>query len=125
MRIHLLVLMLLIASACQTGRIPCPTVKTVKMKRSTPNRAFSYPSSSLTVDAKDEKESTSKDLHTKGSKSSNAKTIKHISVEEWDCPRPGAKKYMPRAVKDNIRENMKKMNESANKQRADSVQINP
>jgi hypothetical protein len=47
--------------------------------------------------------------------------ITHVSVEEWDCPQPGKKKYMPKQVKQNIRKNMKRI--SSDKQNeADSVQ---
>ena len=35
-------------------------------------------------------------------------TMQHIDVEEMDCPKPGEKK-MPRAVKENIRKNRKKI----------------
>jgi hypothetical protein len=48
--------------------------------------------------------------------------IQSVSVEEWDCPRPGQKKYMPKSVKENIRKNLKKVTkDSGNK--ADSVSI--
>lgn len=33
--------------------------------------------------------------------------LEHIDVEEWDCPKPGAKKNLPKALKDNIRKNRK------------------
>lgn len=36
-------------------------------------------------------------------------TIQHIDVEEMDCPKPGEKKIMPRAVRENIRKNRKKI----------------
>jgi hypothetical protein len=36
-------------------------------------------------------------------------TMQHIDVEELDCPRPGEKKVMPRAVKENIRKNRRKV----------------
>jgi len=35
--------------------------------------------------------------------------VKSITVEEWNCPKPGEKKVMPRSVKENIRKNLKKV----------------
>jgi hypothetical protein len=37
------------------------------------------------------------------------KIVQNVSIEEWDCPRPGKKKYMPRSVKQNIRKNERKI----------------
>ena len=35
--------------------------------------------------------------------------MQHVDVEELDCPKPGTKKVMPKAIKENIRRNKKKV----------------
>lgn len=48
--------------------------------------------------------------------------IQNISVEEWDCPKPGAKHYLPKSIKENIRRNWKKFESDAKrKHQVDSV----
>lgn len=113
MFIRLIVLsMFLFATGCQSGIIPCPTVKTARIKKSHPYR----PSlSSLSARAEEPD-----DLHNKSNKINDERSFKNISVEEWDCPRPGEKRYMPKAVKDNIRRNMKRIN-SGSKVKTDSL----
>jgi hypothetical protein len=46
--------------------------------------------------------------------------LEHVDVEEWDCPKPGAKRAMPKEIKDNIRKN-RKAYEEYYKHRADSI----
>jgi hypothetical protein len=46
--------------------------------------------------------------------------LEKIDVEEWDCPKPGGKKNMPKALKENIRKN-KKAFEAYYKTKADSL----
>jgi hypothetical protein len=106
MVIRLTFLVLLVCSGCQSGIIPCPTVKVAKVKKSKP-----YRPSPTSFSARAEVESET--LHNKTNKTDDDRSFKNISVEEWDCPRPGEKKYMPKNVKDNIRRNMKKINSSS------------
>jgi len=96
-------------SACHSGLIPCPRVKTVKM-RSQPHRYIYESSETLSADAKT-------NVHNKSFKTDDGRAVKNISVEEWDCPRPGVKKYMPRNVKENIKRNIEKMNSSSDSTR--------
>jgi hypothetical protein len=49
------------------------------------------------------------------------KYVKNVSVEEWDCPEPGSKKYMPRHVRENIRRNYKKITSEKQVVASDSV----
>jgi hypothetical protein len=120
-----MIIMLILTTACQTGRIPCPKVKTAKLKKTTVSR-YAGPSLTPAFAAKvsEQEESTvteetpAKKIPVRGAVPSETKFVKNVSVEEWDCPRPGEKKYMPRSVKQNIRQNMKRMNQSA----ADSLQ---
>jgi hypothetical protein len=52
-------------------------------------------------------------------------TIQHVDVEELDCPKPGEKKTMPRAVKENIRKNKKKVRYYYQEVNTDSLQLLP
>jgi len=49
-------------------------------------------------------------------------TMQHVDVEEMDCPKPGEKKTMPRAVKENIRKNRKKVRYYYQEARTDSLE---
>jgi hypothetical protein len=118
MKVRLILLVLLLSTACQSGLIPCPRVKTAKIKRNYVNKPMRQYIASLSANA--ETEDASKNIHYKSSKGTDNLPVKNITVEEWDCPRPGAKKYMPRTVKDNIKRNFKKIN-SDSKVSSDSV----
>jgi hypothetical protein len=108
-------LLLFVCAACQMGRIPCPKIKTAKL-----NKSFRSPSSSLSAKVSLAPESDIQ--QTKESRPSEVRFINNISVEEWDCPKPGAKHYMPKSVKENIRKNWKKFESDARKKNeADSV----
>jgi len=87
----------------------------VKLRKSPSHRAFFESSETLSADAKS-------DVHYKSNKGAEGHAVKNISVEEWDCPRPGAKKYMPKNVRENIRRNMQKI-KSSEKNAADSVRV--
>jgi hypothetical protein len=39
------------------------------------------------------------------------KFVQNVTIEEWDCPRPGKKRYLPRSVKYNIRKNERRIHE--------------
>jgi hypothetical protein len=54
----------------------------------------------------------------------DTKVIRNVSVEEWDCPKPGTRKYMPKKVKENIKRNIKKIkSDHKDENRADSVRV--
>jgi len=110
----IVVLTIISIVSCQSGLIPCPKVKTVHM-RSQPHRYFDESQETLSADATD--------VHSKSYRTGDGRAVKNISVEEWDCPRPGVKKYMPKNVRENIRRNMEKIN-SAEKTTTDSVRSN-
>jgi len=48
-----------------------------------------------------------------------------VDVEELDCPKPEEKKTMPRAVKENIRKNRKKVRYYYEENAPDSLKILP
>lgn len=96
-----MLVMILFCFACQTGRIPCPTVKKVRLEKSAKRR------SALVMTARAETDIPKTQL--RNSRSSTTKEIQHVNIEEWDCPHPGSRKYMPKAVKQNIRRNMERV----------------
>jgi hypothetical protein len=111
----LLLIIVLLFGACMGGRIPCPEIETVKLRN--------YKPSSSSLSAKVYKESEEESTRSKEGKPTNAHFIQNISVEEWDCPKPGAKRYMPKSVKENIRNNRKRMESDMkkNQHQADSL----
>jgi len=99
---RLIILILVLCSACERGIIPCPSFKTTKAKH---YRKPIINSRNLSARANDD----SKEIRVKNYKVENVRVVKSISVEEWDCPKPGEKKVMPRSVKENIRKNLMKV----------------
>jgi hypothetical protein len=102
MLLRWLAILLIFCTSCHTGLIPCPTVKADKTRRSTGRKAYFGPKM-VTASAKEtkpepEKRFTRPDVHP---------ALEKINVEEWDCPKPGAKKNMPKALRENIKKNRK------------------
>ena len=119
---RLIFLMLFLGTACQSGIIPCPRVKTARAKKTIIHKHFLESASSLSAKASAEEHdaSTAKTQHAKNSKGAEIKVIGNVTPEEWDCPRPGRRKYMPKTVKENIRKNLRKIN-SGDKNETDSL----
>jgi hypothetical protein len=117
MKTQLVLILIVICSACQSGRIPCPDARGPKIKKIRVNskRAPEYSASLNTRRGQPETRSQSGQV-----KDSEGRFVKNVSVEEWDCPRPGEKKYMPRSIKGNIKRNMKKMNEEPKQKEEES-----
>jgi hypothetical protein len=116
---RLILLILLLSTACQSGIIPCPKIKTVRAKKTVIHKRFMDSSESLSADASDAKnEDRTSSRRTRGT---DAKVIQNVSVEDWDCPHPGKRKYMPRHVKENIKRNMEKLNRKQDE--TDSLQV--
>lgn len=104
---------LLICIACQSGLIPCPHVRAPKARRTTiSKRNLEYAS------ARREQQQQENKTQSTGGRDQDPRFIKHVTLEEWDCPRPGEKKYLPRSVKDNIRRNLKRINSDQKKSEA-------
>jgi hypothetical protein len=113
MKARFIILIVIICSSCMGGKIPCPEPKTAKLKKNYSHKRYPEYTASAT--------GNSDDLHSQSRvPRDNTKTISNISIEEWDCPRPGMKRYMPKEVKQNIRKNMKKIKH--NELAADSTQ---
>lgn len=115
MVVRVLIGLLVLCSACQTGKIPCPRIKSAKL-----HKTYRPPSSSL-LTARADKPKPEEEAGSRYTKPDSERYIKNVTMEEWDCPRPGAKKYMPKSVKDNIRKNKKRFEEDLRQTRADSL----
>ena len=95
-----LFLLIILFTSCQRGLIPCPGVEPIKYKA----RYIHKPRPALLANAKEE---PNEKITWKKPKE---KFVEDVTIEEWDCPKPGKKKYMPKAVKQNIRKNERLVN---------------
>ena len=127
MLIRCIVLILILCTGCRTGIIPCPEVKGLKLKKSQVNKRFRTPEKGRQPD---EVITVSSDAKTPQPTSRNTHkykyvkyTMQHVDVEELDCPKPGEKKVMPRAIKENIRKNRKKIRTYYEELGSDSLSI--
>lgn len=127
MLIRIMVLFLLLCTACRSGIIPCPEVKGLRLKKSQATKRFRTPDRHIREEA-EAVITVSSDAKTPQATSKNSNkyryvkyTIQHVDVEDLDCPRPGEK--MPRAVKDNIRKNRKKVRYYFEETSTDSLKV--
>lgn len=115
--------LIIFCASCRSGIIPCPEIKGLKLKKSQVNKRFRFP------DRREEPEpviTVSSEARTPQAGKSKPRyvkyTIQHVDVEELDCPRPGEKKTMPRAIRENIRKNRKKVRYYYEESATDSLQ---
>lgn len=134
MRIGGVLFFLALCMACQSGKIPCPEVKTVKMKESKANKSRMFVASPAKMMAStkpivDQQGSRSEvDLQRlKANRVTGKQMLEHYgTVEEWDCPSPSGKKKYSKVAEKNIRKNEKKMREHQKQRNAsDSLSIVP
>ena len=129
------VLLLAIACiACQSGKIPCPEVKTVKFKESRLNKGNRFVASPSRMMASTktiaEKEGTRREVDIERMRATRVTGKQMLeeygTVDEWDCPNPSGKKKYSKVARENVRKNEKKMREHI-KQRStsDSLSIAP
>ena len=129
MLIRAIVLFLVLCTGCRSGILPCPDLKGMKLKKSQVNKRFRMdrnvreePEPVITVssDAK-----TPQPARKNSSKVRYVKyTMQHIDVDEMDCPKPGERKK-PRAVRENIRKNRKKIRYYYEEARSDTLALSP
>jgi hypothetical protein len=123
MLIRTLILFLLICTGCSSGIIPCPEVRGLKLKKSPVAKRIR----SIDREEPEPVITVSSDARTPQTTSRNRYkyvkyTIQHVDVEELDCPKPGDRK-VPKAVKDNVRKNRKKVRYYYEESAADSVNV--
>lgn len=92
-----IVLITVTLMSCQSGRIPCPEAKYARLKKSSGRSALVY-----TAQAEQAADNGY-------GKPKTTRAVSNVTVEEWDCPRPGEKKYLPKSIRENIRKNYKKI----------------
>ena len=127
------VLLFLICTACQSGRIPCPEVKYASLKKSTvQKRSFFGPPYKIEASTKnvpsEERYKNEVNLERLRSSRTTGKQMleRYGTVEEWDCPSPNGKKRYSKAAKENIKRNEKKMREHMkNMSASDSLMVMP
>lgn len=112
---RIILILLIFCFGCQTGRIPCPKFKA----KSVHHKRFKNNTASLSARA----EVKDPEPEFKARKMPDNRVVKNVSVEEWDCPQPGTKKYLPRSVKENIRNNARRMQDHAPILPADSTLV--
>lgn len=110
-----IVLAVLILASCQSGRIPCPKLEGPRHAKS---RAALKPHTSLMARSEPEQASNKE---AKTPKIQQERYIKSVTEEEWDCPQPGTKRYLPKHVKENIRRNFQKMTEEQHSTEQDTT----
>lgn len=126
-RAMLFFLIFCFCTGCSSGIIPCPEIKGLKLKKSQVNKRIRYPDRKIAREEPEPVITVSSDASTPQENPRNAQRyryvkykIEHVDVEDLDCPKPGDRK-MPRAVKDNIRKNRKKIRYYYEVPAADSI----
>ncbi len=127
------VLLILVFTSCQSGRIPCPEGKYASLKKSRVHkRSFFAPPSKMEVIARsvpnEDRYKNEVNLERLRSSRTTGKQMldRYGTVEEWDCPSPSGKKRYSKAVKENIRKNEKKMRDHLkNLNASDSLTVMP
>lgn len=134
MKIAAALFLLTACMACQSGKIPCPEVKTVKIKESKVNKSkiFVAEPSRMMASTKTvpDHESSRREVNLerlKATRVTGKQMLEHYgTVEEWDCPSPSGKKRYSKVAKENVRKNEKKMREHIKQRSAfDSLFIVP
>lgn len=127
-----MVLFLLFCTGCSSGIIPCPEIKGLKLKKSQVGKRMRFNDRQLAKDDAEPVITVSSNAETPQQSPRNSNkyryvkyTIQHVDVEDLDCPRPGEKKTMPRAVKENIRKNRKKVRYYYQEAGTDSLRLIP
>lgn len=113
MKILQILLVALILMSCQQGLIPCPAPKGARLERSNPGHK-AYNSMLARGETTGNKEAESVKIP-------QSRYVSNVTEEEWDCPEPGTKRYLPKHVKANIRKNMRKIASEQQRQGSDTT----
>jgi hypothetical protein len=97
-RIFILIIVA-ICTACGSGKMDCPRPESVRLKKRV---GVNY----KVLVARQRQQSKGKITRSE-LKQLTSRELKTVTVEEWDCPRPGVKN-VPKQVQENIRKNKKK-----------------
>jgi hypothetical protein len=109
-----ILIVLALGTACGSGKIDCPKPETVRLKK---KAGVNY-KVLLARQRQQPKQMTRAEL-----KQLMSREVKTVTVEEWDCPRPGVKN-VPKQVQENIRKNKKRFDSYYKKRNSsDSLQF--
>jgi hypothetical protein len=134
MKVVSALVLFVICMACQSGKIPCPEVKTVKIKESNVKKGKLFVSSPSRMMASAKtvtsQEGSRKEVNLERMKATRVTGKQMLdqygTVDEWDCPSPSGKKKQSKVAKENIRKNEKKMREHLRQLEAsDSLSVTP
>jgi len=99
---RLFILIVLVSFGCSHSQFDCPKPESVRLKR---KAGVNY----KVLMARQRQEAKGR-ISRAELKQLTSRELKTVTVEEWDCPRPGVKN-VPKQVQENIRKNKKKFNE--------------
>jgi hypothetical protein len=107
---------LLLCSACYTGKIDCPKPKDVKLKKSNIKRSNQSAATRWVKAANGRDNQTNRPgdhyhYYTHVFRRDALPIEDDVTIEEWDCPQPGMRKYMPKQVQQNIAANVARIND--------------
>src|SRR5688572_7499436 len=132
MTIRVALLLIVVCTACQSGKIPCPEVKFAKIKESRVkgNRFVASPSKMMASNKSIRSHEGTKPTVNLDRMRSSRVTGKEMlekygTVEEWDCPSPSGKRKYSKVTKENIQKNEKRMREHQKRLSEDSLSIVP
>lgn len=100
-----IVILFFLLSSCRSGEIACPSVKGVRLNKK-PSNYLKNIQRNATASAKETRKEQPR-IEPRVNKSAKSAA----DIEEWDCPRPGSKTPLPKAVRENMKKNRKKFDE--------------
>jgi hypothetical protein len=131
MGIRTAIILIVVCTACQSGKIPCPEIKFAKIKESKANRGNRFMASPARMMASaktmDDRATPKREVNLerlKATRTTGKEMLEQYgNVEEWDCPSPAGKKKYSKLVKENIRKNEKKMREHLKRTESDTLTV--
>jgi hypothetical protein len=131
MGIRAAIILIVVCTACQSGKIPCPEIKFAKIKESKANKGnrFMASPSRMMASAKtmDDQAASKREANLerlKATRTTGKEMLEQYgNVEEWDCPSPAGKKKYSKVAKENIRKNEKKMREHLKRTESDTLTV--
>lgn len=106
-------LLCLCLQGCQLGLIPCPDPGVARMKRSRARQHATYHEQTLQARAAREAVRQRGVQRLREGYMTQRHTKTAAQADEWDCPRPGMRKHLPRSVRQNIKRNRQKVSQPA------------
>ena len=116
---RVIILIVLLGMGCKSDIIYCPDYKPLRMKENNPFRSKRKNVPSLSASSVTSK----KEYYRERPQPTEAKKV--VSIEDWDCPKPGGQRSK-KIVKENIKRMERKLkDDSKRKSSLDSLSIIP